>query len=96
MHCSPRTYTHIITSAAVDLAAREIEAALLKGGYDPSGLDFGPPAAQRLVDEAVAAATDLGIAVTRRGWSRSADGGADVAIEVARELDLPLLKVALS
>lgn len=95
MLCPSRTYIHAISPAAVDLEASLIETALRRGGYDPTGLDFGPLAAQRLAEEAVTRLGEINIGVVQRVWTRTADGGAEVAIEMARELDMALAGLTL-
>jgi hypothetical protein len=96
MFCASRTYNHAVSAAAVDLEARQMEAALRLSGYNPRGLDLTHPAAQRLADEAVGRLGDINITVVQRVWTRTVDGGAEVAIEVARELDVALAALALS
>lgn len=95
MLIAERTYIHAITSNAVDLEACEIEAALRRGGYDPSGLDFGPQAAQRLVDEAMKALGMINLPVVQRVWSRQSNGGVELAIEFADVADVAAAKLVL-
>ena len=96
MLCPSRTYNHAVSAAAVDLEARQMEAALRRGGYDPRGLDLTHPAAQRLADEAVGRLGDINIGVVQRVWTRTVDGGAEVAIEVAQERDVVLAGLVLA
>ena len=95
MLCPTRTYIHAITPQAVDLEAQQIEAALTRGGYDPHGLDFGQQAAHRLVDETIETVRGVGIDLTRKHWTRTSDGGVEVAMEVGSELEVPLMRVVI-
>ena len=88
MLCPSRTYTHVITSQAVDLEAQAMTDALVRGRY-PSGseLDLTQVAARQLVEQ-VMSMHEANVAVRRRVWDRAADGGVYLVLELDREADM--------
>ncbi|MHB2167784.1 hypothetical protein [Alsobacter sp. R-9] len=96
MLCPSRTHTHTITPQAIDLKAQAMADELVRGGCRVyHGLDLSEVAAQQLVEEVVEEATNAGAEVVRRVWNRRLDGVIEVAIEVASDADLVLVKLRL-
>ncbi len=84
-----RTFTHVITSQAVELEAQAMTAALVRGGYlSGSELDLTQVAAHQLVDQAMSNLREANVAVRRRIWDRASDGEVHLVLELDREADM--------
>ena len=84
-----RTYSHAITPQAVDLEANHMKAALALGGRPlRDGIDLTQVASQQLVEEVMSDLSEANVAVTRRVWGRTSDGGVQLVLEVEQEADV--------